>query len=137
MLYHRERLNGVDARLVSVVEAILLDAAVVYGVRDQASQMLAYAENRSKLQWPNSLHNVCPPLREYAEAVDLAPWPVDWTKIKNFYVLAGAMFQEAKRQGVSIRWGGDFNRDRNFYNDSFLDLAHFELDQKVMETKEV
>ena len=127
MIRQDERLEGVDPRLGSVVNALMLDVVVVTGVRDKESQGLAFAEGRSQIQWPNSKHNVSPPERTMAEAVDLSPWPVDWTKPKRFYLLAGAMIQEARKQGVPIRWGGDWDVDFNLDDQRFNDLAHFEL----------
>jgi peptidoglycan L-alanyl-D-glutamate endopeptidase CwlK len=128
VILHRERLAGVDPRLASVVNALKFDAAVVCGVRDKEAQDLAVAEKRSKTPWPLSKHNVGPE-REFSEAVDLCPYPVDWSNERAFYVLAGAVLQEARTAGIPLRWGGDWSGDGvgDEKDDRFPDLGHFEL----------
>ena len=41
--------------------------------------------------------------------------------------MAGNIFAIAFSLKIKIRWGGDFNKDFNFHNDNWLDLAHFEI----------
>ncbi len=60
-------------------------------------------------------------------AADMAPYPVDWNDRNRFFYLAGIVKGCAARLGLKVRWGGDFNQDQNFRNDSFVDLPHFEL----------
>jgi hypothetical protein len=106
-----------------------MNIVVVCGVRDAASQQLAFDEKRSTVRWPDSRHNINPPVREFSEAVDLAPMPIDWTArgLKKFYVLAGAMMATAWHMGIPLRWGGDWDRDLDLDDQSFNDLGHFEL----------
>jgi hypothetical protein len=129
MIYHDERFASVDPRLVGIVKAIMLDLVVVCGARDKAAQDLAVLEGRSKETFPNSKHNVNPPVRDFAEAVDLCPYPVNFDLREAFLVLGGAMLQEAKKQGIPIRWGGDWNGDltqlKNVKNN--WDVGHFEV----------
>jgi peptidoglycan L-alanyl-D-glutamate endopeptidase CwlK len=127
VIYHEEKLSLVDPRLISVVEAIGFNVDVIYGARGKEEQERAFVEGRSKVQWPYSKHNVGEGIREFSEAIDLAPHPVQWNRPLRFYVLAGAMIQEAHRQGVSLRWGGDWDSDLVFDDQRFNDLGHFEL----------
>jgi peptidoglycan LD-endopeptidase CwlK len=140
VIHHEERFVGVDPRLVSIARAVgqYQHFAVIFGVRDQASQMQAFAERRSKLQWPESKHNICPPERDCAEAIDLAPWPINFSNERAFIFLAGSFLQEARRQGVLIRWGGDWSLDGigDAKDDRFQDLGHFEIIHQPTTTEE-
>jgi peptidoglycan LD-endopeptidase CwlK len=132
MLQHDERLKEVDPRLCSVIRAVVLDCVVITGARDKISQDLAVAEGRSKTPWPTSKHNVNPPERVYSEAVDLCPVPIDWSNAFLFRVLAGAVLQEAKKQGIPVRWGGCWDGDLTHldpkqFPENTWDAGHFEL----------
>lgn len=123
-------LDNADVRLRAVcVEAIqVYDFTVLESYRDREQQEKDFARGASKLQWPNSPHNKHP-----ARAVDLAPFPVDWSEGERphlrFAFLAGVMFMAAHRLGVTIRWGGDFNRNLDPRDDKWQDLPHFEVDE--------
>lgn len=103
------------------------DFSVIEGHRGEAAQNAAYAKGLSKLRWPHGNHNHLPSL-----AVDIAPYPLDWSdKLKaqlRFAYLAGHVMSVAKRLGIPLRWGGDWNRNQDPRDESFLDLPHFELD---------
>lgn len=98
------------------------DFSVICGHRDQAQQNEAVHAGRSTLKWPNSKHNQYPSL-----AVDIAPYPIRWENKERFYYLAGRVVQEANAHGIRLRWGGDWDMDFDFYDQSFMDLVHFEL----------
>ena len=61
------------------------------------------------------------------EAVDLAPYPIDWDKRENFIYVAGIVKGIAYNRGIPITWGGDWNRNHDLSDNSFDDLVHFEL----------
>lgn len=81
------------------------DCAVTCGFRGEADQNEAYANRRSKLRWPDSLHNQEPSL-----AVDVVPCdivPLDWEDLDHFkrfraYVLGVA--EELKIEVETISW---------------------------------
>ncbi len=98
------------------------DITVICGHRNEADQTQAVRTGHSKVNFPNSKHNSTPSL-----AVDIIPFPVDWNDRNRFFYLAGIVKACANSLGIKIRWGGDFNQDQNFKNDSFVDLPHFEL----------
>ena len=72
-----------------------------------------------------------------SEAIDVAPYPIDFKneyKAKaRFYMLAGYFFQAASKlleEGKithKLRWGGNWDGDSTFDDQSFDDLPHFEL----------
>lgn len=99
------------------------DCTVLEGHRDKAAQNEAFRTGRSKLQWPNGNHNKKPSL-----AVDVAPYPIDWQDWKRFYAFGGYVLGIADHMGIGIRWGGDWNGNRDFADQSFNDLPHFELE---------
>lgn len=90
------------------------DFSIVYGFRGQAMQEAAFVAGNSKLRWPNSKHNKRP-----SQAVDVAPWPIDWEDEDRFLELGTVILSHARILQVPLRWGKDFKGLR--------DLPHFEL----------
>lgn len=106
--------EGVDA---GDLAPYVNDVTVLCGYRGEAEQNAAFSSGASKLRWPASKHNRVP-----AEAVDLAPYPVDWKRTEAFYVLRGYVLATAARLGVPVRtisW----------------DLPHYELRRPETGTK--
>jgi peptidoglycan L-alanyl-D-glutamate endopeptidase CwlK len=72
-------------------------------------------------------------------AVDLAPLPVLWPdqqgilrveaehRLKRFHVMAGVVLGMAQVMGLNLRWGGDWDEDWVYNDQSFHDLPHFEV----------
>lgn len=98
------------------------DCTVICGTRSAADQEEAFRSGKSKLRYPSSKHNTLPSL-----AVDVVPYPVDWNDRARFFHFAGFVLAIAKMKGISVRWGGDFNSNMNFKDDSFIDMPHWEL----------
>jgi len=104
-------------------EAIkIVDFTVCDGHRGKDAQNKAVAEGKSKTPWPTSKHNHKPSL-----AVDVAPYPIDWKDRERFIYLAGIFKGIAFKEGVLLRWGGDWDGDSDFLEHEFRDLPHFEL----------
>lgn len=103
-----------------VIEVI--DHTVIEGYRGRVEQDAAYHAGKSKLPYPQSKHNRTP-----AWAVDACPYPIDWNDRARFFFLAGAVFQAAYKLGVKMRWGGDWDGDGAWRDQTFHDLPHFEL----------
>ena len=98
------------------------DCAVIEGHRDKFEQDRLFHAGKSKLKWPRSKHNSFPSM-----AVDVVPYPVHWTNYRAFYHFAGIVKGVAHGMGLQIRWGGDWDSDNQFTDQSFHDLPHFEL----------
>lgn len=101
---------------------------VVVGHRTQEDQDKAFAEKKSKVRWPNSKHNSKP-----SRAVDIAPIvikdgkeTIDWNNRERFCYFAGYVMRAADELGIKIRWGGDWNQNRDPKDDGW-DMPHFEL----------
>lgn len=120
------RLHTCDYRLQDICkEAIkIIDFSVLEGHRPENRQNALFHENKTKVMWPDSKHNDFPSL-----AVDIAPYPIDWEDKERFYYLAGVMKGIALGKGISLRWGGDWDSDNDFSDQTFDDLVHFELVQ--------
>jgi peptidoglycan L-alanyl-D-glutamate endopeptidase CwlK len=99
-----------------------IDITVLEGHRNEAAQDLAVAQGRSKTPWPTSKHNLMP-----SKAIDIAPYPVDWSDVARFNYLAGFVKGIAAAKGIKIRWGGDWDSDNNLKEEAFKDLPHFEV----------
>lgn len=118
-----QRLATCDERLQRLLtEAIkTVDLTVLCGHRGEDEQEDAFRAGKSKVHWPDSKHNSTP-----SQAVDIAPFPVNWNDTNTFARLAGYIQRIAEEQGVSIRWGGDW--DGNWRSDDkFVDMPHIEL----------
>jgi peptidoglycan LD-endopeptidase CwlK len=68
----------------------------------------------------------------FAHAFDLSYWPMDWTDdsaraIQKHYWFAGVVLGIAFRMGIPLRWGGDWDSDRDLAEEKRPDLVHFEL----------
>lgn len=83
------------------------DITVLCGHRTQAEQDAAVARGASKTPWPRSRHNSLP-----SQAVDLAPYPIDWLDDARWARLGALGKQVAAAEGIAIEWGGDWPWDR-------------------------
>lgn len=104
------------------------DCTVTCGHRGEEEQNKAFAEGRSKIQYPHGKHNSVPSL-----AVDVYPYPYDWdnpdSKHNYFklYHFAGIVKGIAWELGLQVRWGGDWDSDGDLFDQSFYDLPHWEI----------
>ena len=109
-------LETCDHKLIRLcMDAIeVVDFSVIHGHRDKTLQNSLVRSGASKLRWPKSKHNQKP-----SQAVDLAPWPIDWDDIRQFYHLAGVIAGLMRRREFDLIWGGDWS--------NFPDYGHFEI----------
>lgn len=107
----------------AIADSLCPDFSVICGYRGPEAQNKAFAKGFSKLRFPRSKHNKLPSL-----AADLAPWPIDWHDRKRFIELGRNVVLIARRIGIDIRWGGDWDGDGDVTDERFSDLPHFELE---------
>lgn len=102
----------------------IIDFSVACTYRNEEDQNRAYREGKSRVRWPNGKHN-----RNPSEAVDAVPYingKMSWNKL-HCCVLAGVILAVAKKLGVRVRWGGNWDMDSEPITDQdFQDLTHFE-----------
>ena len=134
-------LKGVHPDLVRLFSEVLktIDHTVTCGVRSREEQDRLFREGKSKLDGSNhKARHVLQVGQKYGLAVDVAPYPVIYPentkttleRIKaygRFYFFAGFVKAKASELGISIRWGGDWDGDFDFADNTFDDLVHFEL----------
>lgn len=122
------------------LQAILLEAinyadfTLLEGARTPQRQAELFKTGATKTL--DSKHLVGPGTgRSLSDAVDIAPFPLDFGDTSRFYFVAGVITSAAKRllaNGTikfSLRYGGDWNRNQIFKDETFKDLGHFELDK--------
>lgn len=117
-------LRTLDGRLQSILNEVIkyYDFTILCGHRGKQEQDSVYAAGKSKVRWPNSKHNSLP-----SKAVDIAPYPIDWTDEVRFARLMGHVERVAYEQGIKIRLGLDFSGDGRSNDERFLDFPHVEL----------
>jgi hypothetical protein len=98
------------------------DCKVLCGYRSEEDQTRAFDGGYSKVQYPNSKHNIVP-----SHGIDVVPYPIDWSDRESFYHFAGYVKGVADMHNVNIRWGGDWDGDLDLHDQTFFDLGHFEL----------
>lgn len=120
----REKLDTCDERLQKLFEQVVkdFDCSILEGHRSQQRQDQLFRENKSQVKWPNGKHNTTPSM-----AVDVAPYPVDWKDINQFYHFAGYVRGVARMMDIELRFGGDWDGDYEVADETFKDLPHFEL----------
>lgn len=78
----------------------------------------------SYLTWEESKHS-----RQPSWAIHLEPYPIDYNNRFRYDVLAGVVLSAAERLGIRdrLRWGGDWDGDWTYSDQTLHDLAHYEL----------
>ena len=127
-----ERLKTCHPNIIKVMEEAIkhYDFTVLYGTRTKEEQFELYKQGRTLKdgKWITtgktvtnldgtikvSKHNHSPSL-----AIDIAPYPIDWSNLDRFKELALVVKDAAATVGVSITWGGDWK--------SFKDYPHYEI----------
>lgn len=111
----RDNLYTAEPELILLFEEVVkeFDCSVLCGHRNREDQNKAFADNKSKVSWPNSKHNQLP-----SKAVDVVPYPIDWDDTDRFYRFAAHVYTVAMRMNIRVKWGGSFK--------SFFDGPHWE-----------
>ena len=120
----RERLGTCEKDLQLLFKEVVrnFDCSIVCGHRGEKDQNEAYKRGNSKVKYPRGRHNATP-----SRAVDVAPYPIDWTDRDRFHYFAGYVKGVASQMGIKILWGGDWDNDTDLKDNAFDDLVHFEL----------
>lgn len=137
-----------DGRLISLFDSVdtKFPCHILESVRGYVQQVKNVAAGVSKTF--DSKHLLVDKdgnkIRHVAEAVDVAPFPLKWPKrprpdatdfalrqwakdLALFYYFGGYVLAKAEALEIPIRWGGDWDNDRNIQEQNFDDLVHFEL----------
>tara|TARA_R100000234_G_scaffold82508_1_gene52099 strand:- start:394 stop:810 length:417 start_codon:yes stop_codon:yes gene_type:complete len=128
----RERLEGVDPRLVLLLEEVVkyFDIVVIEGKRSQERQNELVKQGKSKTKFGKHVLGM---------AVDIAPYDptvkgkIDWNARDDFHYMGGFVLGIACKMGINVRWGGDWSSSslakevRTTKDNNFDDLVHFEI----------
>ena len=119
-----ERLDSCHVDLVRLFETVVrnYDCTILQGHRGEKPQNAAFDAGNSKLRYPDGKHNKLPSM-----AVDVAPWPLDWSNEGRFKHFAGFVQGVAAEMGLDLRWGGDWDQDGRDLGRGFLDAPHLEI----------
>ena len=120
----KKQLSTCDKKLQDVFNEVIkhVDCSVLEGHRGEVRQNELYEEGKTKVYFPNGRHNANP-----SRAVDVVPYPIDWDDRERFHLFAGFVLGIAKSIGMTLRWGGDWDRDWTVMDNKFDDFPHFEL----------
>lgn len=125
----KDKLDTCDVRLQDLFQRIVedYDCVVLEGARDPIRQIGLYNEGKSKVK--HGKHNFFPSL-----AIDISPYPIpknwgegDHKELAKFYHFAGFVLAKANSLGILLRWGGDWDGDGDFSDQTFDDLIHYEI----------
>ena len=117
-------LKTCDRKLKKVFNEVIkhVDCSVIEGHRGEERQDKLFEEGKTKVKYPNGRHNAYP-----SRAVDVVPYPIDWTDRERFHLFAGFVLGTARSMGINLRWGGDWDQDWTVKDNMFDDFPHFEL----------
>ena len=120
----KEHLNQCHQDLQKIANELIkyFDVSVTDSHRGKELQDKYYRDGASKVKWPKSKHNSVP-----SKAIHLDPYPINYNNIRRYYFMAGFVMMIAHMLDIKIRWGGDWDSDTEITDQSFNDLAHFEL----------
>lgn len=143
----RKNLEQVNSKLVRVANGVVgwWDCSVTDGIRTIEEQRKNIARGVSRTM--NSMHlpqpDPDPAENGKAKAIDICVYPINWDNIEKgfgavkkvtggmdvleMYAFAGFVDGYAAALGINLRSGYDWNSNRQFEDQSFLDLPHHEL----------
>ena len=116
----KERLRGVDTRLVNVLNELvkIMDVTIIEGLRSEQRQEKLLEQGSTKTKFSKHIEG---------KAVDLAPYPIDWEDRDRFHYMGGMIRGIAKQLNIPVRWGGDWDGDGETKDNKFDDLVHVEI----------
>lgn len=111
-----------DLQLVADAVLKQFNCSFIEGYRKKREQDKYFFMGLSQLLWPDSRHNKLP-----SWAMHLMPWPIEWRNYPRIRFFAGQVVGIGSILGVPLRWGGDWDMDTELKDNTFNDLAHYEL----------
>ncbi len=125
----KKRLETCSPELQQLFHEVIktYDCTIICGHRTEAEQEKLLKSGKTKVKF--SKHNKNPAL-----AVDVSPYsiPKNWGAVNfkeraKFYHFAGYVKGIAETLKIPVRWGGDWNGNNDFSDQTFDDLVHYEL----------
>ena len=94
-----------------------IDFTVIETVRTVELQKIYFKQGTTHTM--KSKHIPAKTVSGLCEAVDIAPYPINWGDIKRFITLSEHIKKVAKELNINIAYGGDWK--------TFKDYPHYEL----------
>ena len=123
-------LSELSPGLVAVNESAIkhIDYSLICGARTTSEQQKLFADGKSKLDGiiKISKHQIYPG-RLKAKAQDFIPAPfTTWDDRPLFTAYAYFIIGIGYEKGIELRWGGDWDGDFRWTDQTFHDLPHLE-----------
>ena len=124
----QDKLNTCHPDIVRVFNEVIkhVDCSILQGVRTLEEQEELFSSGKSQTMKSRHLKQS----DGYSHAVDVSPYPIDWSNRERFILFAGKVLGIAKALGVGLVSGVDWNDDGNIKDHSFFDAPHFQLKSK-------
>lgn len=103
--------------MIEAIKDSPLDFTIIETVRTVEQQRKNIKNGVSKIM--NSRHIPKCNKSGLCEAVDIAPYPIDWQDIERFRALAAHILKKAEELNIPITWGGNWK--------TLVDMPHYEL----------
>jgi peptidoglycan L-alanyl-D-glutamate endopeptidase CwlK len=103
--------------MIEAIKDSPLDFTITETVRTLERQKELYTAGKSRTL--KSRHIPQTNISGYAEACDIAPYPVDYKDLNRFRKLSEHIKKKAVQLGIPITWGGDWK--------TLVDMPHYEL----------
>jgi len=117
----QDKLDTCNSELIRLFNEVIKhrDCTIICGRRDKQAQDKAYADGKSKVEYPRSFHNRFP-----SRAVDVAPYfkekpHIRWDDVDSFREFGNFVLGVAAVLNIPIEWGGHWKE--------FFDGVHFQL----------
>ncbi len=103
--------------MIEAIKDSPIDFTIIETVRTNERQRELVRQGKS--QTNKSRHLPSSNISGYGEAVDIAPYPIDWNDLNRFRKLSEHILKKAKQLNIPITWGGNWK--------TLVDMPHYEL----------
>lgn len=147
-----EPLQLVCYRALIIANKLGRDISIIEGHRDLQTQMTLFKEKKSKVT--KGKHNLVPAeaidfvpyhpkfgritghdlqIQQIADHYGLEVYAARYKIMAEFSIIAQCFMlasQELRQEGIEVplRWGGDWDKDNDVFNNTFDDMGHIEYD---------
>lgn len=103
--------------MIEAIKTSPIDFTILETVRDVKTQLLYLEKGTTKTL--KSRHIPSSNASGLCEAIDIAPYPIDWKNIDRFKKLSEHIKKTANKMGIKITYGGNWK--------TLKDYPHYEL----------
>lgn len=123
----RQNLDTADAKMQRKAHMVLRikDHSIIKGHRGKLEQNAAFADGKSKLEWPRGKHNGRP-----SSAIDVQtyPRPDNDADLRDEQIYLMGLYKATELvDGVPVRTGADWDQDGELSDNTWDDLFHVEI----------